>query len=83
MVHQPTQREVLYWPGMTEDVRNWCQTSAAWATKKLPTQRACAPLQTVRAGHPMQILVVDNTGLFPESDAVNRYVMIVDDYFTC
>ena len=75
-------KERFYWPGMSEDARNWCQTCAVCATKKSPTQKACAPLQTMRAGHPMQILAVDITGPFLESDAGNSYVLVVGDYFT-
>ena len=64
MMHQLTER--FYWPGMSEDVRNWCQTSASCATKKSPSPKACAPLQTIKAGHPMQIIAVDIKGPFPE-----------------
>ena len=80
MMHQLT--ECFYWPGMSEDVRNWCQTCASCATKKSPSPKACAPLQTIKAGHPMQIIAVDITGSFPESEAGNRYVLVVGDYFT-
>ena len=80
MIHQLKER--FYWPGMTEDVRNWCQTCANCATKKSPSQKACAPLRSVRAGHPMQIVAVDITGPFPESEAGNSYVLVVADYFT-
>ena len=32
-------RERFYWPGMTDDVKNWCQTCVTRATKKSPTQK--------------------------------------------
>ena len=80
MLHQIKER--FYWPGMAEAVRNWCRTCASCATNKSPSTQACAPLQTVTAGHPMQIIAVDITGPFPESEAGNRYVLVVGDYFT-
>ena len=80
MLHQIKER--FYWPGMAKDVRNWCRTCASCATNKSPSTQACAPLQTITAGHPMQIIAVDITGPFPESEAGNRYVLVVGDYFT-
>ena len=75
-------KERFYWPGMAEDVHNWCQTCAPCATNKSPSTQNCAPLKTITAGHPMQVIAVDITGPFPESEAGNRYVLVVGDYFT-
>ena len=75
-------KERFYWPGMAEDIPNWCQTCASCATNKSPPTKARAPLQTVTAGQPMQVIAVDITGPFPESEAGNRYVLVVGDYFT-
>ena len=75
-------KERFYWPGMAEDVRNWCQTCASCATNKSPSTKARAPLQTITAGHPMQVIAVDITGPFPESEAGNRYILVVGGYFT-
>ena len=80
MMHQ--LRERFYWPGMLEDARNFCKTCATCAMNKSPSTNARAPLQTVAAGHPMQILAVDITGPFPESETGNRYILVVGDYFT-
>ena len=49
MMHQLTER--FYWPGMFEDVRNWCQSCASCAAKKSASPKACATLQTIKAGH--------------------------------
>ena len=75
-------RERFYWPGMSEDVKNWCQTCATCATRKSPAPKARAPLQTIQAGYPMQVIAIDITGPFPESDAGNSYVLVVGDYFS-
>lgn len=75
-------KERFYWHGMAENVRNWCQTCVPCATNKSPTPKARAPLQTIAAGHPIQVIAVDITGPFPESEAGNCYVLVVGDYFT-
>ena len=75
-------KERVYWPAMTEDVKHWCQTCPVCATRKSPTPNSRAPMQTVQAGYPMQVVAVDITGPFPDSDAGNRYILVVGDYFT-
>ena len=35
-----------------------------------------------KQGYPMQVLAVDITGPFPESEAGNSYVLVVGDYFS-
>ena len=80
MLHQ--LRERFYWPGMSEDVKNWCQTCATCATRKSPAPKARAPMQTLQAGYPMQVIAVDIAGPFPESEEGNSYVMVVGDYFS-
>ena len=75
-------KERFYWPGMYEDVKNWCQTCPTCVTKKSPVPKGRAPMQTFRAGYPMQVIAVDITGPFPESEAGNTYVLVVGDYFT-
>ena len=75
-------KERYYWPGMTEDVKHWCQTCATCATKKTPAQKGRAPMQTVQAGYPMQVIAVDITGPFPESEGGNLYVLVIGDYFS-
>ena len=52
------------------------------ATKKSPTQSSRAPMQTIPAGYPMQVIAIDITGPLPESEAGNKYILVVGDYFT-
>ena len=61
-------RERFFWPGNTRDVTEWCRTCANCVTKKMPVPNQRAPLQTIKAGYPLQIVAVDITGPFPESD---------------
>ena len=44
--------------------------------------KARAPLHSVKAGSPLQIVATDIVGPFPESQAGNSYILVVADYFT-
>ena len=39
-------------------------------------------MQTIQAGYPLQVIAVDITGPFPESQNGNTYVLVVGDHFT-
>ena len=75
-------RERFYWPGMQRDVKDWCSTCEPCSTWKSAPKRNHAPLQTIRAGYPMQVVAVDIMGPLPESEAGNKYVLVAGDYFT-
>ena len=75
-------RERFYWPGQWADVRNFCRACTSCATRKTPAPRRRAPLGTIRAGYPMQIIAVDILGPLPESTNGNSYILVVGDYFT-
>ena len=49
---------------------------------KTPAPRRRAPLGTIKAGYPMQIIAVDILGPLPESTNGNSYILVVGDYFT-
>ena len=72
----------FYWPGYSTDVKHWCATCPSCTARKSPTTHNQAPLQTVAAGSPMQIVAVDILGPLPESPSKNRYVLVAMDYFT-
>ena len=75
-------KERFYWPGHATDVRDWCRTCRPCAQRKGPIPKNRAPLQTVRAGYPMQIVSADILGPFPLSDNGNSYILVATDYFT-
>ena len=75
-------KERFYWPGMHHDISAWCRTCSTCATRKSAPQRNQAPLQTVTAGYPMQVVAVDIMGPLPESPSGNQYVLVAGDYFT-
>ena len=75
-------KERFYWPGYWNDTCNWCQTCASCATRKsTPTPRR-APLGSIAASHPGQIMAMDIVGPFPESENKNSYVLVVADLFS-
>ena len=75
-------KERFYWPGHYNDVQDWCQTCATCARCKSPPTSNRAPLQTIVAGYPTQVMAIDLLGPLPESENGNRYVIVVGDYYS-
>ena len=75
-------QEQIYWPGYWNTTKDWCLTCQNCSTRKSPTHPRKAPLSTIRAGYPSQIITLDLLGPLPESPQKNSYVMVVGDYFT-
>ena len=75
-------KERFYWPGCSDAVREWCRACPNCATRKSTAPRRRAKLQTLRAGHPMQIVCVDIMGPLPETEKGNKYVLVAADCFT-
>ena len=59
-------RKRFYWPGYEQDFQLWCQTCGTCASTS-PRNRA--PLQTITAGYPMEVVAVDIVGPFLKSEA--------------
>ena len=75
-------RTRFYWPGQRQDVEHWCQRCDDCASRKLPVKHRRAPMQIGTAGKPMQRIAMDILGPLPETDRLNKYVLVVGDYFT-
>ena len=69
-------KQRYYWPGFSSDVRQWCATCRSCAVRKTMSPHPRAPLSTISAAEPMQIVSVDILGLG------NRYILVAMDYFT-
>ena len=54
----------------------------ACAKQKSPVPGRQAPLQTITAGYPTQVMAVDLLGPLSESKNGNHYVLVVGDYFS-
>ena len=63
-------------------MNNWCLTCKDCATRKTSAPTCLAPLGTVTAGYPMQVMAADLVGLLPESPNGNSYILVIGDYFT-
>eukprot|EP00731_Ephydatia_muelleri_P034801 Em0078g1a len=61
-------KERFYWPGCTEAVGEWCRNCISCTTRKTVAPKRRAPLQTIKAGYPMQIVSVDLMGPLPETE---------------
>eukprot|EP00731_Ephydatia_muelleri_P008908 Em0004g1246a len=75
-------RERFYWPGYSEDAVEWCKTCPTCAARKNPSRKSRAPLQSVTAGYPLQLVAVDIVGPLTPSKTENTYILVASDYFT-
>ena len=75
-------RQRFYWHGLKNDVIGWCNSCDACATRKGPIRRGRAKLQQFPVGCPLERVALDILGPLPRSQAGNRYILIVADYFT-
>ena len=65
MLHRIKQK--FYWPGYFNDVCNWCAACLSCTMRKTPASSPHAPMGTITAGYPMQIVAADLLGPLPES----------------
>ena len=75
-------RERFYWPRYSEDAVEWCKTCPTCAARKNPSHKSRAPLQSVTAGYPLQLVAVDIVGPLTPSKTENTYILVASDYFT-
>ncbi|KAL5464015.1 hypothetical protein EMCRGX_G032972, partial [Ephydatia muelleri] len=50
--------------------------------RKNPSRKSRAPLQSVTAGYPLQLVAVDIVGPLTPSKTENTYILVASDYFT-
>uniref|UniRef100_A0A3Q2ZZT4 Gypsy retrotransposon integrase-like protein 1 n=1 Tax=Kryptolebias marmoratus TaxID=37003 RepID=A0A3Q2ZZT4_KRYMA len=74
-------RSVCYWPSMYADIRAWCDQCYACQRRKSSVPRHQAPMKTSLAQRPFQRVAADILEL-PITSRGNRYVLVVEDYFT-
>lgn len=73
-------RHEAYWVGMAQDVESHCRQCTRCQQSKLPTPRK-APLRNIPIGRPWEMIAVDILEV-PISTQNNRYLLVVQDYFT-
>ncbi|CAI5671880.1 unnamed protein product [Oreochromis niloticus] len=72
----------FYWYHMREYVALWCRTCTSCASRARPQKTPQAPMGTVRVGAPMERIALDIMGPLNETERRNRYVLVIQDYFT-
>ena len=73
-------RQQGYWVSMYEDVVRHCQECSTCQQAKLPSPTK-APMTSIPIGQPWQMVAVDVLAV-PSSYSHNRYLLVVQDYFT-
>ena len=72
----------LWWPKLKEDVHYWCNSCTSCArfkTHHLPK----APIQSLAAGHPNEVVAIDFVGPMPGPTKLNNvYLLVMVDHFT-
>ena len=75
-------RSKYYWSGYAADVRDWVLSCGKCNQRKGPRFRGQAPLQSYLVGSPGERVGVDILGPLPVSDSGNKYLLVMEDYFT-
>ena len=71
-----------FWYKMRQDVKYWCAKCDICASKKAPCRKPRAPMQQYIVGAPWERMAIDILGPLPKTYKGNRYLMVVEDYFT-
>ncbi|CAL9701656.1 unnamed protein product [Knipowitschia caucasica] len=74
-------RTVCYWPSMLKDIRQWCEQCVPCQTRKAPVPKHRAPMGGLQTVRPFQRVAMDILEL-PVTSKGNRYVLVVNDYFS-
>ena len=75
-------RQRYFWPGMRNDVSIYVAGCDKCRRRKGQIPSKHAPMQVLRSGFPMERIAVDIAGPFPVSNKGNKYILVVQDYFT-
>ena len=67
---------------MRQCVQYWCNKCDICASKKSPRKRPRAPMKQYIVGAPWERMAIDILGPLPRSEDGNRYLKVVEDYFT-
>ena len=71
-----------YWPGMSKDVKIWCQACDICACSRGPPPRAHAPMQKVIAAAPMDMVAIDILSGLPTASDGSTCILVAVDYMS-
>lgn len=74
-------RKLCYWPSMYRDIKAWCEQCTACQTRRGPVPSHRAPMGGSQTVRPFERVAMDILEL-PVTTKGNRYVLVVEDYFT-
>lgn len=72
----------FYRPGMSTDVRRWCQNCMFCQKLKPGPGIGKSPMKHVDVSAPLDAIAIDITGPLPVTENGNQYIMIFGDYFS-
>ena len=75
-------KQFCYWPGCKADVKRWCKRCHQCALIKPGGEHKRAPLLQQLSGMPMERIAADIVGPLPETERGNRYLLVLQDYFS-
>ena len=76
-------QEQVYWTGMAEEVKKFCESCLQCKTSRFPNKKPLAPLQHKEiATHPFSIISLDLAGPLQTSLKGNRYILVIVDHLT-
>lgn len=75
-------RTKFYWPGYEQDVQRWVQECERCQKRNPPQPNPPAPLGTIQATEPFEVLSWDIMGPLPTSTQGNKYILVITDIFT-
>ena len=75
-------KQRYYWPGYELDVQKWIAECASCQQRNTPQPTSKAPLGTITAKHPFDVLSWDIMGPLPVTSQGNKYVLVVTDLFS-
>ena len=70
------------WPHMRADLERFVRCCQLCQEKKSPAFRKRAKLVTYQVGAPFERIAADVAGPFPATESGNKYILVVQDYFS-
>lgn len=72
----------MYWYRMKNTVMNWIRKCSKCSARKRPGKMPHASFKSYQVGAPMDRIVTDLLGPFPETKSSNKYILLAMDQFT-
>ncbi|VDD82801.1 unnamed protein product [Mesocestoides corti] len=79
---EQASRRRYWWVAMRDDINDICACCHRYGEVKSQPHAARAPLQSMTAGFPNELVGLDLMGPLPQTDSSNRYILVMVDYFT-